>query len=539
MTLELGDWEVWHCYSSYVVNDLPDLSEVGRRIVESGVVELAALNGDTHWFRRGGNVQRVEIEVTREGSAPRGTFKMPTGLDSYQMECALEAVWLDTQERFLASRSARPSLRGFMQRCRLEFGTWAVELYPHVKFYEDGIILLTLRVRSGQGTYECAEFVREQVNLFLHDATAVWLPPRVFRAYAMARVPERLSEIWRVSSYLKRLEDWLRENSRVDDQTDFPVELVQIVGNYDLAADHGGKTYTLRVLASILEHAVHGAIRGKSSVWGTVRAKRSSVQWGGSWAGRPSIYLISFDHQSSDSKSSVQRFKQDLAGVMLRTKPPPVLETESVLGEDLRLFSDYSLFVSRELSLWVFGSKHAGSSSRGENWASILYDKQVQAELIDYRYAAHRRLEERSRNLRLSLRQVLDEDERVADVERLVESSDFGELNRLVQSADDALGLDRIRKRTQENLRRRAMIAEDARERSARRFEWLLTILIAVIGLPSLAEFLKPSVDQPLQRLGVSPKAEGLWIWLGTAVVLIVLVVVLRRVTTRAAHTRF
>src|SRR5689334_2127208 len=105
---------------------------------------------------------------------------------------------MDTHERFLFRDAARPpSLRGFLPKCRLEFAEadFSVDAYPIVKIYEDGIVLLSFRVLSDGKPWESAAFTSKQINLFAHRASAVWLPPAVLGAYAMARAPENLSQV--------------------------------------------------------------------------------------------------------------------------------------------------------------------------------------------------------------------------------------------------------------------------------------------------------------------------------------------------------
>jgi len=535
MASAVSDWQIWHCYSSYVLEDLPNLAEVANRLVESGLAEVAILDGETYWARGLQGSLHGKLEIERSPVGPQGKLNLPRGpLNDFQIECIVQASWLDIQDRYLMGHPPKSNaLRAFLPLCRLEFGSWSVEFYPQIKVYGDGVILLTFRILSGEPSYDWAEFVREQINLFLHEATAVWLPPRALRAYALARLPEDIRELSRIPGYLRGLDEWLQENSKTDDDRDFPTDLVQIVGNFDLAPVHGEPSghFTLRVVASILEHAAHGAIRGKVSPAGVVRARRDCSNWGGSWAARPTVYLISFEGQTEMSKPSVQNVKSDLARLMLRSELPPDFNPDLALGDDLRLFSDYSLFVSREASLWVLGKKHAATSNRTQNWASVIYDKQVQTEFIDYRYAAHRQVEERSRNRALSLQEVLTEEERLDDIERQVESSRFGEINALIERADEVLKLVRVRERTKQNLARRAMLAKEEGESAAKRFEWLLTILVGLIGLPPFVDFVEPAVNNRLVTAGVTAGETKLILWVVCTVAFILVIAVLHRVT--------
>lgn len=82
----LKEWNVWHCYSTYALFDIRDLTAAARLLVESGLVEIAMVQSGEIWWRdeRKAKSGHVWAEPSMK---PTATVHFPAGMPVYVMEC--------------------------------------------------------------------------------------------------------------------------------------------------------------------------------------------------------------------------------------------------------------------------------------------------------------------------------------------------------------------------------------------------------------------------------------------------------------------
>jgi hypothetical protein len=238
-----------------------------------------------------------------------------------------------------------------------------------------------------------------------------------------------------------------------------------------------------RFLARLVEVSVSGSLRKRFAV-----SQTKPPRIGTFWCGRPAIFIVAFENQGPSSQQIHAHFHEQIASIMSgNTGLPASTRWEQITGPNLRMFDDYAVFLNRSVTLWVCSTRVTESITDRRNWAQAIYDKQVQSEMIDYLYASHRQMEERSVEGRTTVEHFVAEEMRLANLQRLVaDGSHFGEIGNLLAYADEVL-CSGVRRRTEENLRRQALVAAERRDLRARRFGWLLTILLSTTGISSLA----------------------------------------------------
>ena len=229
---------------------------------------------------------------------------------------------------------------------------------------------------------------------------------------------------------------------------------------------------------------------------------RLSHTLGDSWAGHPSIHLISFRGQPKDAAAAISKFGADVAQIMNRVEEVTASEqhVQAVLGRNMRAFNDYAVLINEAVTVWVYSKEALSAQIVGEpdpNWGHLVSDKQIQAEFVDYLHAAHLQLEQRLAMPYRTLQQVAEDRQVLTRLERSPkEVTSFGELRNLFDSAQSMRNLPELRDRVREGLREKGILLSALQDSLARRFGWLLASLLGMIGISALAT----SVVLPLWR---------------------------------------
>jgi len=542
--MQLHAWNVWHCYSTYFLEELGDIQVIADRLMRTGVPAFVMSSDGMCWGRAAsGGIAEFHLNPVRQGPTRGTTVHLPSGLSAYAFECAFQSGWMYDAESYLLESpfDQQRYIRAFLPMCQLCYERPATKnepartlellVYPQLKLYEDGVLLTELRILSGAPPYSMDQFIGEGVNLFELGAQTFQVPPALFREYVRSTLSwTRNPILFRVSSipYFRRLDRWLAENTIVEHAGAFEFELAGVEQfALDQWEDDWGRWKGLRLLSRMIEQTVSGAIR---SVLG------NSLRIGTSWRGRPSVYLLEFEGQPDDSRALDQDVKNELAKLMLRAPGlDGKIDASEVLGPDLRCFGDYSVFMNEVLTLWVFGREALTEESRAKNWPGLVYDHQVEVEWIEHRFAAHQQLLDLSALAHRSIADVATRAARLSKLEHAVgRASRFGEIKDLLARADQCLKLDSARQEVRANLERKAMVIAEQRETHAQRFGWLLSLLLGVVGVPPLSE----TVTKPLwQYFGlwkpVEPELQTPWLVLVTVVLVCVAALLVWRIGSR------
>jgi len=554
--LILREWNIWHCYSTYLLSPIADLRKAADGLVRSGLCELAFLTDGSVCWREENVTVHDRLSIKRTPYEARANVKFPTSLKSFALECAYQAAWMDVEETHVFSdplANLPTYLRAYLTRCKLTYKDREVNLYPQIKLYGTGVLLVEFRVLSGDFPYDIDRFIDEQINLFKHAASAVSIPPSLLQQYARASWLGNRGTLRSRSatlSLLKALDTWISSHTILEENGEFifPTISLDDIGFEELQDVEASST-NLRFLAQMIQYAVAQVLfpARKGLPYIIAGPDNNGFPMGGFWSGRPSVYIISFVDQPTRSTEIVSEFKNALSSVMLRTvAEPSTTKLEKTLPDDLRAFEDYSVFINKALTLWVCAGtafSQRNNELNDPNHGQFIYDKHVQSEFVEYLYMSHRLLEERSLQPQRAIEAVVGEQQQIALLERtLTDASPFGEILDLVRYADACLGLDRLRLQIRENLRLKTFVLEERRDLNARRFGWLLSVLLGIAGLPSIAN----SVVIPLLNvLGLSlpgtPQLQTLYAVGMSAVILVVPIWLVWRLTAgrrSAAQTR-
>lgn len=510
--VNITKWNIWHCYSSSVVGPRPNIDAWARAAVEMDAASVAVGQDGECWYKADGETRVASCALGFVPNRAEALFQIPSGMPPYAQECLGQAMAMRTHEQHvLADPLSRvPSyVRLYFEECELEFGSFSVSLYPQAKLYEDGILLVELRVLGGE-PYTLDEFVDEQVNLYARLATGGEIPLPVLLgaashgfSYGRRRLRMTMSRFRQaMHAQLGKLEDdrdggdFILRRARLNEVWATLVAL-------DLAP------YNLRALANL---HVWCLLDVASEIDRPHRARR---RLGDYWGGRPSVYIAGTDPPVREAEKLLRDHRAPLLKILARSSTPLAADTSGeAMGPNLRPFGDYALFVNRGVTLWfglddtLFEPPQAVGTviiDQEANLGGFVSTKQVQVEFLEYWYMAHKALEEKSLEPSRSLASLARMERQLAALDRQVEEvPPSGEVADVLRHAGECLNVSGIRKLVRANLRFKEVALQEQRDRRNNVFGAVLAVLLALTGVPAVGE----SLVTPAWNLAGLPRPD-------------------------------
>lgn len=508
--MRLVDWNLYHSFSTYFTMAV-DLEAAAEALVDTGVATLAFRPDGKIWFKKGDQVLTTNIEIDKKPYFAQASLTLDPDLDDFQVEFAYEAARMEVSERHLLSNreSYVPShIRLLLGECRAKYDWGETILYPQLKLFESGVLITSLRVISPSITYDINQFVNDHLNAYRVAALELEMPPGLLRTYArgvLFQSGQSLLERIQSVGLATGVEDWIESKTVAGGDGDFQFERVPLDG-FPISGEpgHPEEFRNIKSIVTAIQGAVQTALTDTKGgfrflLFGTRTPK---TEFGRSWTGHPNVHILSFKGQPETKTKLVRKFATSLAQIMYRSGEGSSLlpGARDALGPDLRPFEDYAVFMNEALTLWVCSKQGLQLKAYGNpdpNFAHILDDKQVQAEFVDYLAGANNQLAERVNRAALSLNDIEDADQELSFLEQAAGNvSSFGEIRTFFRYAEEKRGLAVLRDQTKEVLRTRRTLGTVAEESAARRFGWLLTILLGIAGVPALGQI----VVRPLWR---------------------------------------
>lgn len=183
----IRDWDIWHVYSSFLQTGYVDLMAADSALVRSGLAACVLhRDGNTWWNTDEGirtglthvelNPRRIGAEISLEVDGGGDS-----GLTGYAAEAWYQASYFRFDEMRLCMDGPIPSpyIRIVLGEFHLtssdaDFG---VIVYPVVKLFESGVILVEFRTIAPKRDIAIEEFIDRHVNLGLVHFDKVEVPP--------------------------------------------------------------------------------------------------------------------------------------------------------------------------------------------------------------------------------------------------------------------------------------------------------------------------------------------------------------------------
>lgn len=537
--MQVTSWNIWHSYSSTIVGPLPDFRKWASSIVEANLGVAVVHRDGECWYRDRGHVQTASSQLGFTANKAEGRFTLPSNASDYTKECILQAATMRTHEQYVLSDPLchiPTYIRVYFAPSILRYKQFSAVVYPEAKIYEDGILIMSLRILSPDTPYEIDAFVREQVNLYALPVIACELPIEVVaRAISHCDFQERWQLWTRVSRAQRAHKCVLRQTMTTDEQGDYRFCRVMLSGEiWQLFEASGFAPTSMRELARIHEWALlELAAVANRRRWNPIRLK-SKTRSGGFWSGRPSVYIAEMIPVVSNSLDLVEHHAESIARIMMKSVGAFRRSPAEIIGPNLREFEDYAVFANKGVTLWINLDnsqslpiiESTGQPIADRNLREFVSSKQVQVEFVEYWYLAHRAVEEASLQPTRRLSDLARMRRRLAELDRSVEEAPpSGEIADLIRHIGTSLNVQGIAGQVRANLELREVVMQEARDRRNFVFGIVLTVMLSLTGAPALADSLvKPTFEILDWWRPHDEKLWSLWCLLIAVMLLIVLV---------------
>jgi hypothetical protein len=488
------EWEIWHTYSTYLDGPEIDLFRAAKSLVAAEVAECVVSNTGEAFWRDGDEVIQASLSTSHDLEEGRITFQChsehrevgrPSG---FALEALGQAVQFRVAEERILGKDlsfADGFVRAFLGKIVVKAiegdeSTADLNLYPTLLIYESGVLILELRMIGPVQPIPLGDFIAYAVNLPRMTIQKALVSPGLARMateayYRSAYVPF-FSRFRYSSSQRLHNQAVAQLTTEVQDDENLSFRLSR----------WSGETHSFREIAMSIFHTCAYLIdeprRGLAFI---VFGAKTPPDLGAFWSARPHIHLIRYQDQREAGQENNQVHARAFYSILSRT-----LGLAKPLPKDLRLFDDYSAFITSSASLWAWSKSGYKQQKKNmdPNRANFIYERQILMELLEYGYMLHRGLYHRV--------EVLQSTDQVMSVRRLIlqlrlrmrETSHSGEIRELLEEGWDALGLPSLIHDIDGGLALREADMRSADTMRTTRVGWAIAIVFGIVAVPPLAD---------------------------------------------------
>ncbi|HEY9623643.1 MAG TPA: hypothetical protein V6C78_25015 [Crinalium sp.] len=505
----LEEWEIWYTFSTYLKAHINNLETVAKLLVESEIADCCVItSGETFCRTDNGIVSgKTVLELSGDLKKVSAEFKANSvevaDFTQYARETWLIGVQFLYGEARQISQGRElptPHLRAFLQPIRLVKKEERITiLYPVIVLYQSGVLLIELRMISPDNSVEISDFIRNYVNIQQYDYDFAIVPtaisvlaPEAYQYYSSPKINifQRLDLLKK-----KKQKETLRTLSRKVESGDFEFEVAPLFGTE--------RKETITSIAQTLFTIVGFFIKSPiSSIELLIKGIPKLPEIGEYWSGRPHIHLVRHSNQLYGSSRNEESNKEFFGRILARV-PEANGNFSIYLPPSSRKFEDYAAYITSAATLWIWSE--SGLENK-EQWMDLnrghlIYEHQVQVELLEYGFILYKSLIEKSKTLKeysdiLAIRRDLAELK-----SKMIETTPYGEVRDLLSKGWEQMNLEAMQSQISENLSILESEIKFIESRQGDNFRVFLTIL----GLIASASFAKSIV---------SPFWKALSLWL-------------------------
>jgi len=457
----LKEWEIWDTYATYFLEPIKALDNAAINLVESGLFEGAFVSEGRFYWRHNSTVVSASINMSLGSSRSSMEFRIKPAApeENYPREAMFQSIYL----RFAEIKQFRQGgqfparyIRGHLGECVLTADKYHYLVYPIVKIFETGVMLVELRIGSPDAKMTVRDFVAEFVNLYKRDFGDVLVPPALRRAgqHAYALSDVRINPVLtRVGSFLldRELRKYLKLNTEIRKSGDFDFELAHLWGELREHSNteethtetHQTAPFTISDLATTIFSAVSVSLNGLRSGASLLVRPNSVMTLGDAWLGRPHVHLVRFDEQAATVKGNEVKFRKDfgeiLSGIDIRGGRPEI----EYMPANSRSFNDFGAYITKAATLWVWTRRGLQEQKKWAvpNRGHLIYFNQSICEVLEYGHMLHRRLFQLVANRQSSEAALTARDNLVHLRVTMNEVSGYGEITDMLIRGWNELGV--------------------------------------------------------------------------------------------------
>ncbi|UUA74211.1 hypothetical protein [Cellvibrio sp. QJXJ] len=496
--MKIKDWDIWHVYSSFLDVTNLSLHNIAYKAVKSKLAVCALhRDGETWWQTNQGvkvGFTKIEMNSQSTGACIKKEMQLNEGeeLDAYTLEAWYQASYFRFSEMKLCNEEANSPeyIRLVLSEFHLTSKEYeiGVVLYPVIKLYENGIVLVQFRsISNGKNTL-INDFINRYVNLSQIPFDDIKVGP----AIAQLAAPAYHHALYKFN-FISRIRILFSE--KLHNQT--VLKMVETIKSGDFSASlcslprqDGFKETLSTVAKSIFSILAFLASNPRNGLAYVLFGQRKIIGVGNFWNGRPHIYLLTFYGQKNTSRENINAYGDKFGSIIGRHAAIGADASIKYLPKDVRPFDDYSALIAKTGTLWVWSKngKKQQKIQADANRGHLIYEQQVTVEMLEYGYMLHRAL--------------LSKVDKISEVKEayelrwsinnlkisIYEQTNFGEIQELLRFGWNEFGINDLHGNISEALSIRSEQASLREETLNEKNNRWLTILFGVITVPSLAE---------------------------------------------------
>lgn len=508
-SFSVEEWEIWYSYSTYVKAHIGDLEKVAKLLIDLEVADCSVMSDGKTFCRTDDGTVSGKTVLELSGDVKHVSIKLESN-DSEDIKLTRYAreTWLvgsqflygEARQFSLGKELPTVHLRAFLKPIALVKDEERITiLYPVVVLYQSGVLIIEFRIIAPNKSVELSDFIKDYVNLYQCNYDYAMVPTAIGvlapESYQIYSTPK--------SSFLKRLslikskkkhEQAFKRLAEKVDFGDFEFEMAPLLYS------EGKETITsvAQTLFAIIGFLIKKPI---SSFAFLLKGIPDLPELGNCWIGKPHIHLIRHSNQL-DNASSNEALHKESFGRMLARIPESSGKFSSFLPLNSRKLDDFTVYITSALTLWVW-SKQALENQRewmDLNRGNLIYEHQVQVELLEYSFMLHKSLVEKSSELKNYPELLATRRDFVDLKSKMLEATPYGEVRDLLNKGWEEMNLAAVQSQISDNL----LILESEIKFLESKQGDSFRVFITGFGLIASASFAK-SVISPLW------KALNLW----------------------------
>ncbi len=163
----LREWEIWHTFATYFVDPIEDLEEAAKNLVQSELLECAFISDGKFYWRDNSVLTYGNVNITLGSSRSNVMFDIkPTVPDNnYVRESLFQSIYFRFAElKFYRQNKDFPPkyISGRMGECQLICNNQIYYVYPIIKLFKTGVLLVELRISSPDVELGVEEFIEDK-----------------------------------------------------------------------------------------------------------------------------------------------------------------------------------------------------------------------------------------------------------------------------------------------------------------------------------------------------------------------------------------
>ncbi|MGD8191526.1 hypothetical protein ACQCN2_16220 [Brevibacillus ginsengisoli] len=477
------------------------MHSIAKKIILLNAAEIVISSEDNvYWKDSNRRFQTTKLSLQRN-KANSIKIDIPSEMSPLQRELIyqFESMKFNEQKLYKHFEKNNSYIRIFFGGCYLREEGKLLSVYPQIKLYKNGILLVTFRKMLPDTNLTIEEFINYEVNIVTKSFDEILLPAGIIFANELASRKSSKYKLYnRKSQYntLAKVMTNIKNSSKLIRETDFCFNVIPVVTgnineelNLDMIKD--------MFLVYISYFANMSLLKPLN------KRKNEKYSLHTYFRGVPSIFLLNFSNQPDSKKQFDLIHNRVFNKILARSDGVEKIDIEE---KDYRLYDDYSVFANEAVILWVLSKQGLLSNEdyTDPNRGHLIYDKQVQSEMMMFMFGLKHKLFTISNSSEYTVLEVIKQKNAINQMERdFTEASNFGEINDLLKGYSQMFF--KLQENTDINLSLKKELGNELNQKKINTFSWIIAIFF---GLLSISSFSKDFL-LPLWKVFTKPNSAG------------------------------